>query len=453
MLNAGSMRLRTTLAATVIVTVALLLGALAFVTIVENSLTDEVRSSLRLRGRDLGALLESGALPAQVVSEPAESEFIQVLDSQGDVVAASANLRGLGPVANVASGATVSTAVPFDDERFLVLAQEVAAGGNSTRLLLGRTLEPVAEATSLVGRVLALGLPLVVGLVAGTTWIVVGWALSPVETIRREVDAITAAELHRRVQQPMADDEIARLAGTMNHMLDRLERAQARQRQFVSDTSHELRSPIASIREQAEVALAYPERSSATELADATLADALRLQQLVNDLLLLAKADEHSLALSPDAVDLDDLVLEAAERLRTSTRTRVDVSRVSAGRVMGNAASLRRAVDNLFDNAARHAASVVSISLGERKREVVLAVEDDGPGIAASDRKRVFDRFVRLDEARARERGGAGLGLSIVAEVVSAHGGSVRVGESAMGGARLEVRLPAAFSEESASSG
>jgi signal transduction histidine kinase len=439
-----SVRLRTTLGATLVVAVALLVGAVVFVGIVQRSLADEVLASVSLRATDMRAMFQSGALPSRLVSEPTEDEFLQVIDDDGRVVAASANLEGEPPVAVLSPGRWTTTSVPYDDEPFLAYAVAVTSGDNRYVLILGRTLESVAEATELVSLLLGFGLPLLLVLVAGTTWVVVGWALSPVERIGREVDAISAAELHRRVPQPATDDEIGRLAKTMNRMLDRLERAQLRQRQFVSDTSHELRSPIASIRQQAEVALAHPDRASVGQLAEGVLAEELRLQRLVEDLLLLARADEHSLRLASRPVDLDDLVFEAAGRLRETTSLRIDSSAVSAGRTIGDQSALRRVVDNLADNAARHAASTVAFSLGETDGEVLLRIDDDGTGIPPVDRERVFERFVRLDDARSRDGGGAGLGLAIVAEVVAAHRGSVAITESPQGGVRVEIRLPVA---------
>ncbi len=212
----------------------------------------------------------------------------------------------------------------------------------------------------------------------------------------------------------------------------------------VADTSHELRSPIASMRQHAEVVLAHPERASAAELAETVLAESLRLASMVDDLLLLARADERTLALEHHPVDLDDLVLEAARVLRRDSRLEIDATGVSGGRVRGDADGLRRVVANLAENAARHARSRVALSVTEDGERVRMRVDDDGPGIAPGDRERVFERFVRLDEARARDAGGSGLGLAIVAELVAAHGGTAVIGDSPLGGAQVEVLLPRA---------
>jgi signal transduction histidine kinase len=191
------------------------------------------------------------------------------------------------------------------------------------------------------------------------------------------------------------------------------------------------------------VAQAHPDRTTVGALAETVAAENLRVERLVDDLLLLTRADEHTLQLQQRPVDLDDLVFEEAHRLRDATSVRVDTSRVSAGRVSGDRAALWRALRNLGDNAVRHAASQVAFALNVQDGAVVLDVDDDGQGIAVADRQRVFERFVRLDAARARDAGGSGLGLAIVAEVVAAHHGTISIGNSGLGGARFEVRLPA----------
>ena len=168
----------------------------------------------------------------------------------------------------------------------------------------------------------------------------------------------------------------------------------------------------------------------------------MRMQRLVEDLLLLARADEH-VPCRARPVDLDDLVFEEGHRLRSTTSMRVDTSGVGAARVQGDADALRRVVRNLGENAARHAASRVDIALADLGDDVVLTVDDDGPGIPESERERVLQRFVRLDEARSRDDGGSGLGLAIVDEVVRAHGGSMSITQSPLGGARIQVTLPA----------
>jgi signal transduction histidine kinase len=444
----GTVRVRTTVAAVLVVGVAMAVGALVLVSVLRSTLTREVRTAAQLRGQDVAELLASEAAPVGPLAVgEADELLIQVLDDDGRVVAASPNAGGLAPVARLRPGESRLVRPPpggpvEDGVELLAVATGADTPLGRRTVVVARSTEDVTEATATVGRLLAIGLPLLLVVVGATTWVVVGRALAPVEAIRTEVDAISAAALHRRVPDPPADDEIGRLARTMNRMLARLEQAQARQRRLVSDASHELRSPVATIRQHAEVALAHPGRTTVGELAETVLAEDLRLQRLAEDLLLLTRADEQTLALRRRPVDLDDLVFDEAGRLREGTGLRVDTTAVSAGRVDGDAAALRRMVRNLADNAARHAGGRLAFSVAERDGVVLLEVDDDGPGIPEADRERVFERFVRLDDARARDDGGSGLGLAIVAELAAAHGGTVAAGSSPLGGTRVAVTLP-----------
>jgi signal transduction histidine kinase len=227
-------------------------------------------------------------------------------------------------------------------------------------------------------------------------------------------------------------------------MLERLDEAHRREQRFVSDASHELRNPIATIRHLTEVALAHPDGTSVESMAAEILSEDLRLQDLAEGLLLLARADEHTLEMSAVPIDLDDLVLEEAHRLKERTSLRIETSGISAARTKGDRIHLQRVLRNLGDNAARHASATIGFSVRNSDESVSFTIEDDGPGVAPDSRGLIFERFARLDEARDRERGGAGLGLSIVKEIVSAHGGRVEVDDSPLGGARFEVFLPAA---------
>jgi signal transduction histidine kinase len=440
--SAGTVRVRTTVAATVVVGLALLGGGIALVVAMRDVLTDEVRSVARARADDTAAALEANTPPSFVAAgldQDDDDAFIQILDGDGNVVAASPLVAGDPAVASLDPGNSAELTVTGEDDEFLAVAAEA---GRYT-VIAGRTLDTVSESTEVVTNLLVIGLPILLAVAALTTWLVVGRALAPVESIRREVDAISSADLDRRVPSPAGDDEIARLATTMNNMLERLERGPARQRRFVADASHELRSPVASIRQHAEVAQAHPESTTVGALAETVAAENLRVERLVDDLLLLTRADEHTLQLQQRPVDLDDLVFEEARLLREGTSLRIDTTRVSAGRVSGDRAALWRALRNLGDNAVRHANAQVVFALAVQDGAVVLDVDDDGPGISAADRQRVFERFVRLDDARARDAGGSGLGLAIVSEVVGAHRGTISIGSSTLGGARFEVRLPA----------
>jgi signal transduction histidine kinase len=425
----------------VVVAVVLAIGALALVVSLRSALTGEVRTAAEVRAEQAVSELESGRAPREVTAATGDDQFLQVVDG-ADVVAASRNVADGPAVAELEPGDSAEVTVPFDDDEFLVVADTASTSTGSLTVLVGRSLDRVTESSQAVTALLAVGLPLLLVVLAGAIWRLVGRALAPVDAVRREVDAISATELHRRVPEPLGTDEIARLTATMNRMLARLQLAQDDQRRFVSDASHELRSPIAAIRQHAELAVAHPDTTTIADLGATVGAESLRLQALVDDLMLLAAADEHALRLQARPLDLDDLVFDEARRLRANTRLRIDTTAVSAGRVEADAVAARRVVRNLADNAARHARSQVRLRLAERDGWVVLDVDDDGPGIGADERERVFERFVRLDDARARDVGGAGLGLAIVAELVTAQGGDVSVAESTLGGARFTVRLP-----------
>ena len=452
----GAIRVRTTAAAVLVVGISLVIAAVALVSFLERSLRSHVRMTARIHAEavenDLRAELQTGLL---VVGE-SDEEFVQVIDAQGSVLLASDNMVGRPPITRLEAGEVQDIeSVPFadnpsenepdEDETFLAIAISGATpGGRPVTIVVGRSLESATEAAGAVTRVLGTAVPLLLLVVGTVTWGVVGRALAPVDAISAEVDAISSKELHRRVPDPPGRDEISRLAATMNRMLGRLEEAHHRQRRFVSDASHELRSPVASIRQHAEIALSHPEGSTLRELADVVLEEDVRLQRIVEDLLLLTRIDEGTLELRSAPVDLDDLVFEEAARLKGATDLRIDVRGVSAGRISGDRDKLERLVRNLSDNAARHARSTISLSLRDGDGHVVMAVDDDGSGIAAAQRERIFDRFVRLDDARDRDSGGSGLGLAIVLEIAGFHGGTVRVLDSPLGGARFEVRFPAA---------
>ena len=314
---------------------------------------------------------------------------------------------------------------------------ETAQG--TVTLVAERSLAEVDDTVANITSALLVGVPLLFALVAGLTWWIAGRALRPVEAIRAEAAAITGSTLHRRVPEPSSDDEVGRLARTMNSMLDRLEETSLRQRRFVSDASHELRSPVAAIRAQVEVAMRRGDSADWPEVGRRVLDEDERLEQAVAELLELARAEEGA-AIDPVEVDLDEIVLEECARVR---RVPVDTSGVSAGRVLGSAPQLARVVRNLLDNACRHAESKVAVTLGTRDGSVWMVVDDDGPGIPSEDRSRVFDRFTRLDEGRARDVGGVGLGLSMGHAIVERHGGVVTADAAPLGGARFVVRLPA----------
>jgi len=300
--------------------------------------------------------------------------------------------------------------------------------------------------------VLVLGTPLLVALLGLVIWFFVGRALQPVDTMRAEVEEITHSTLHRRVVPGGANDELDRLAHTMNDMLDRLEVAAERQTQFVSDASHELKTPLATIRTSIEVALRDPERADWAAIGHRVLAADAQMEDLVTDLLDLARLDElEEMGGVPErvAVDLEELVVDRVRE--NATPIAIDVTGIVAGRVSGDRRGLDRLVRNLVSNATAHAKANVRVALDEHDGWVELIVDDDGPGVDATDRERIFGRFTRLEASRVKTRSRArpmrtastGLGLAIVKAVVDGHRGTIDVSDAPLGGARFTVRLPA----------
>lgn len=422
-----------------VVALALALGAFGFWFTLSTALHAQV---------DAAAAQDAAAFAEQVDTAGPESlpdiddeRFWQVIAREsGTVVAESDAAEDLGALADREGGAPALIRLDPEDAPFAVAVERV---GGDWIVVAGRSTEDVESTLGTVGTLLAVSVPLVVLIVALTTWFAVGRSLAPVERMRRQVDVMSASDLSARVEEPETRDEIGRLAHTMNGMLARLEESQAAQRRFVSDASHELKSPLASLRQYAEVAQAHPDRISAEELSDAVLDEGARLERLVQGMLVLTRADEGGLALSMTDIDLDDLLLAEATRLRALGAVSVEVAGVHPARVRGDIGLLRQVTRNLADNAARHARAHVVFGATQTASGALLTIEDDGAGIAEAERDRVFERFVRLDEARARDAGGSGLGLAIVREIVRAHGGDVRVDAGPSGGARFVVTLPA----------
>lgn len=434
-----SVRVRTTLAAVLVVGLVLGGASIVFLRLVEDAFIGNVTSTAERDAASTVDLLEaSGGTRLPEI----DNALQQLWGADGLRVSTS-------------DGAALFTLPHVDAPRralidgvdHILVSRSLTIADTEYDLRLALPLGTALEATRTVASLLAIGVPALLILLALVTWLIVGRALQPVETMRREVEAIGAAELDRRVPEPRTDDEIARLARTMNRMLERLDASAQAQRRFVSDASHELRSPLASIRQHAELARSHPDRIDLAELSSVVLEEGQRLQDLVESLLLLTRLDEGGVAVASQPVDLDDVVLAEAARLRDAGTVSVDTSGVGPARLAGDERMLARAVRNLTDNAARHATSSVAVAvrdLDDVVDVVELTVDDDGAGIPSDQREQVFERFVRLDEGRARDAGGSGLGLAIVAEIVRAHGGWVAVEKSPLGGARIRVALPSA---------
>jgi len=451
-LRPRTVRSQVTWTAAGLVAVVLVLSAFGLVAAQQRVLTHGIDEALIQRADNIQQDVVRGTFGRRLPNEGGDPEdsFMQLLDADGSVVAVTDNATGLPTAARpLRPGAnqvvaTVSD-VPLSNGDFRVLARSLGgtASGPAT-LVVAKNLDDVNESVSILTRSLAVAIPVVTGLLALLVWWLTGRVLRPVESIRREVASIEGHELHRRVPAPGSEDEIARLASTMNEMLDRVQEATDRQRRFVADASHELRGPLTRLRSSLEVTIAHPDGVDAVSLSRELLGDAVELQKLVDDLLFLARSESGSLEVPHQPVDLDDLVLEEAQRLRDRGSVRVDVSAVSAARTWGSSDQLTRAVRNLSSNAERHAARCVSFELREVDGRCELVVADDGPGIAPEHRELVFTRFTRLDGARSRDAGGSGLGLAIVRDIVIRHDGTVGVVEHAGSGARFVVDLPRA---------
>lgn len=438
---------RTALGAVAVVGVALVIGAVLLVQAQRRALTRDIETAAVLRANDLAAALAEGTLPQNLLVQQPDEALVQIIDGTGRVVASTTNISGQSAIAAISAptqghAATTTRAVPVGDSEFRVVAVHANVADITYTIYVAKSLEPVDNSVQNLIVLLLLGIPPLMLVVGAITWTVTGRTLRPVEAIRAEVETISTKDLHRRVPEPSVHDEIGLLARTMNTMLARLETATEREQRFVADASHELRSPLAAIRAQLEVDLAYPDTSDWRRSHDEVLDEIGRMQRLVDDLLVLARADHNTLAPNRRIVDLDDLVLEECRRVRAHSSVHVDATAVSGGQVEGDAELLARALRNLLDNAVRHAQTAVHVSLHEDSGTVTLEVADDGPGIAADQHAAIFERFARGDDARARTDGGTGLGLAITREIITAHHGRIWI-EDAAPGARFLVAIPA----------
>ncbi|KRF17725.1 histidine kinase [Nocardioides sp. Soil797] len=441
----ASVRVRATVAAVLVVAVVMVAGSVLLVLLLRESLIDGVESTAEQRASDLADQIERSGVPSQGENDDddddddPEDTLVVVRTEEGSVVFASES-----SAASLPSDGADSASVPGADHDYVVVTEDADFDDQEYVVSVGVSREDADESTAALVPLLTLALPVALLVVGMTTWVVVGRALAPVERMRRQVDAITGESLDTRLEPPPTRDEIHRLALTMNAMLDRLAASRERQQRFVSDASHELRSPLAGIRQTAEVARAHPGAMPEGELADAVLEESARMQRLVEQMLLLTRADEGGGRRAPGEVDLDDLVLAEVERVRRMGSVGVDGSDVAPARTWGDRTALAQVVRNLVDNGVRHARTRIAVSCGSAPDGAWLTVDDDGSGVPPGERERIFERFVRLDESRARDDGGSGLGLAIVREIAGVHGGEAHVTDSPMGGARFVVRLPAA---------
>jgi len=442
-----SLRARLTLVTSAGLALALTGAAVLLANALRVSVTRELDDSARQGAVTVAALIDQGRLPSPVPVAPG-TLTVQVLDAQGRIVNVSPGADRLVPMLPLAEA---RTAARTGQARMLAgpplgmpsLLRVVAVGASGHQIVIAAVSYAQAhDSLATLAKALFIGTPLLFGLLALVTWLVTGYTLRPIAELRRGAAEVTETGVPRDLPVPPARDEVRSLAVTLNDMLSRLAEAQQRQRDLVSDTAHELRSPIASIRAQLEVALDHPDGLDWTETARDVHADTLRLARLTEDLLLLARLDGQHLRRTP--TDLSAMCGSVAARYaaaRVPVRADAPVPCV----VAGDPDALSRLVVNLLDNAVRHAASQVCVSVRSEAGWAVLVVSDDGPGIPAEDAERAFGRFSRLDNARSRtgEEGveGAGLGLAIVRSTAEAHGGSVTLSDAGPG-LRATVRLP-----------
>jgi signal transduction histidine kinase len=460
-------------------------AGLAVLLVLRANLIDQADLQAEVAAREVAGQLATGTPYGELELDDDEDHPVQVTDEEDRVVLVSKDLRaltgtgtsGVTPVPSASAGASPPPGEDGDDDgddddgdddrgrpgrgevssddpdfsdgtatvdrttadyRFAAV-EATTPDGVTLTVYAGAPLAAEQEAVNTVRGAMLTGLPVLLVVVAGVTWLVTRRALRPVEGIRREMAAITASEdLARRVPEPGSRDEIARLARTTNETLTVLEASVERQRRFVADASHELRSPIASLRTQLEVAEAHP------ELLDlpGAVADTVRLQVLAADLLLLARLDAGEKPGSA-TVELGALVREEVSQ-RTGDRISVTVQVPEDGafEVSGSRGQLSRVVGNLLDNAQRHAEGSIAVSVAADGRGVRVEVRDDGAGVPEDERERIFERFVRLDDARSRDDGGAGLGLAIARDVAARHGGTLTVHRADGGGAAFRLWLP-----------
>ncbi|MFC4588517.1 sensor histidine kinase [Sphaerisporangium corydalis] len=406
------------------------------------------------RAADLMAAADrAGKLTGPVITSSVPGvDLVQLVGPDGRILASSPGARGHGRLSTVSPS-------PEDPQRDVqtcasprlgcirVAAVRVIPGQNSNVIYAGGPVRGVIS-TGVFDALFAVQVAALISLAIWATWKITGRTLRPVEAIRGELAATNVNDLSSRVPQPDGDDEISRLARTVNSTLERLEHAKERmdrvlaaQRQFTSDASHELRTPVAGLRAQLEEARLHPEDTDLPDLLDRTLGDVDRLQAILTDLLLLAKVGAGPLTQLED-VDLADTVNLAVSRRADRLPVRL---RLTPGVVVKAVdTQVTRVLTNLLDNAQRHAKRAVLVEVRREGHWAELIVADDGDGIAEADRERVFERFTRLDASRCRDSGGTGLGLAIVRDIARAHGGSIKVGTSQAGGARFVVRFPLA---------
>lgn len=450
-----SVRSRITWAATAMVALALLAASVLIVRTVESDLLAATERALsaeleleatrfltegpqlfefNVQQQDLalGVFIEDEGLAIGSIFNPQTGEPVSdvVIDTvERSVIQLSEPLTGM-PISDPEIVAVVES-LNFDFRTVDSVSGNVLLVGAVARDEVDNSLAALRRALLIIVPLLALAMGLII-------WWLVGRALRPVRAMSDHVEAISTSSLDQRVPVPPGSDEISGLATVMNSMLTRLQRGDVRQQQFAADASHELRSPLSTVRAAAEILERSPGSARAPELAGDIVAEADRMDALIGDLLTLSRVDDEQAGFRHGEVDLSSIAAAIGD---VELAVEPDVT------VHGEAGQIERALENLVTNAKRHAVDRVLVRLMTIEHEdalyAQLSVSDDGQGVPTEMRQTIFERFRRLDEARSRDGGGSGLGLSLVQAIVARHRGTITVDDSTeLGGARFTIHLP-----------
>lgn len=437
-----SIRIRLALVGTAVLFVCLAVGGVVFDRVLERQLSDNLDLRLTSQAADRASAIDAGLDPAAQLQTIQTETAVAVFDRSNQVVAS----RGFDDPASVSDavpGDAVTRRVAFIEEQEneveVTNLRVVAARSGSTTVVVASEAHDVTDPLGVARRLLLVAVPLMALAGGLVLWVMVGRSLKPVERMRRDAQEIADVGSAGRVHQPEHSDELGRLASTMNDMLERLDQSAITLRRFVSDSSHEIRSPITNIR--ARIETSKPEDWEAVR--SDVVGEVERVEAIIDDLTYLARSDEGRVESRFERVDLDEVMFDEAQRLQQRGTVSVDASGIEPVVAVVDRSQIRRAVRNLVDNAERHAATRVRLSVAPgASGGVMVEVADDGPGVAREDRTRVFERFARLDESRERSSGGTGLGLAIVRDIVDRHDGAIEIADAPLGGALIRFTLP-----------
>lgn len=443
----GSLRLRITLLTTAVVAVVLGVGSLLLVDWVRSSQLDDADQVLTDQLDLVEAFVQRGVIPRPLAPRGIDTGLVQIVGPDRQTLSLTPGLSETARLdvfappqvgEQIAKTTTASKLGAEGDDRYRVVARTVPFGLDWVSIYATSSLRPADQ----VLRSLVIGLwivvPVLVAMAALATWFLTGRALRPVDTMRREVDAIRGAGTDQRLSTDQRAAELDRLAATLNDMLERMSASEVIRRQFLADASHELRSPLASARTMLEVGLAYPDRTDWPATANEVMVEVDRLEGLAGELLSLARAEGGERALQLELTDVAAVVEAEVQRLNDP---RIAVHVGSPASAMTDHTLLVRALRNLLDNARRHARDRITVNVAGGER-VSVQVHNDGEEIRPEDREVIFEPFTRLDGARARDEGGAGLGLALARRIAEVHGGTLDVVDVTNGAAFL-LSLPA----------